>query len=149
MFFLNSYKSQIPLHLVQNNVAILWSWLGSCLLIHSSALTFLPQIAVWESLPIKGCSFLKTMLFNTHYNSLIHSFIQNIFWGMWCARHYSKCAEPKVNRMGSFILKDAVWWGNKCAKKRYVYVAQRAQRGMAIPGLKNDIRLRTLEEWWD
>lgn len=48
--------------------------------------------------------------------------------------------------MGSFILKDAVWCGNKYAKKRYVYVAQRAQRGMAIPGLKNDIRLRTLEE---
>ena len=35
----------------------------------------------------------------------------------------------EVKEVGSFILKNSVWWGNKSAKKKYVYGAERWWRG--------------------
>ena len=35
----------------------------------------------------------------------------------------------EVKEVGSFILKNSVWWGNKSAKKKYVYGAERRWRG--------------------
>ena len=35
----------------------------------------------------------------------------------------------EVKEVGSFILKNSVWWGNKNARKKYVYGSERRWRG--------------------
>lgn len=59
-----SSEDQILLHLVQNNLAILFlCTLHACFLIHAFSSHCLPQIAYWDTFLIKDSSFYKIMPF--------------------------------------------------------------------------------------
>ena len=72
------YKSHILLHLVQKQFSYSLTLLACLLFSNLCLLLSLFNLKQFFKLyqPIKSCSFLKTVPFNFHYNSFIHSFIQ-------------------------------------------------------------------------
>lgn len=101
-------KNQIPLHLVQNDLAVLFPcFLWFHVPIHDFSSLCLHQIAYWDVFPIKGSSFPKIMPLKSHYNSFIHSSIHQIFEMCAMLDTMSGMANTEVKKMmGFFILKN-------------------------------------------